>query len=329
VTPSGTQHLARPWAEQAVQVLYNRFEPQYPIVDNMAMAGAGLKYAIGAQSANAGGENAARLLRYLLFTISWQQFRMELDDGEVQPPMWDLQQVRAQGPAFLVSALPEDDPFKPAAAAALAGGQLAGVLDALSDDEITMICDYRAAVRRARRRFEPPVTQFTPRGPVVTECPRTPETRGAIFDYFWRSRDAMFMRHIESTERKPAGKGRPEVFVHGHTHLPDRAQSGANMISGGLLKIPMEGFSPVRHQSTPVVINGGAWQRTITPVQFERIKTDRGVSYEEVLRSTALDDLAPCYSFVRIEPYTDRPAPAVRYWRRDAAGDWTIGTGCR
>ena len=50
------------------------------------------------------------------------------------------------------------------------------------------------------------------------------------------------------------------------------------MISGGLLKIPMEGFSPVRGALMPVVINGGAWNRTITPVQLERLKAERGVS---------------------------------------------------
>jgi hypothetical protein len=84
----------------------------------------------------------------------------------------------------------------------------------------------------------------------------------------------------------------------------------------------MEGFSPVRGAVTPVVINGGAWQRTITPVQLERVLAERE------LRSLGPEDLAPCYGFVQIPPYADTPAPAVRYWRQETAGGWAIAAGC-
>ena len=208
----------------------------------------------------------------------------------------------------------------------MADGRLAEVMAGLSDEEVTAICDYRAAVRRARRRFEPVVSQFAPRGPVVTECPRTPDTRGAVFDYFWQSRDRMFGRHVEAVAAQLPNKRMPAVLVHGHTHLPDRTQSYANMISGGLLTIPMEGFSPVRGALTPVVINGGAWQRTITPVQLGRLQAERGLGYDELLRELQPEHLAPCYSFVHIPPYTDTPSPSVRYWRQ-AAGGASSSTG--
>jgi hypothetical protein len=261
--------------------------------------------------------------------MSWQQFRMELSDGEVQPPRWEIAQVRAQGSAFLVSALPDDDPFKPLAGTALADGRLAKSMDELTDDEVAAVCDYRAALRRARRRFETAVTQFAPRGPVVAECPRTPETRGGTFSYFWQSRDLEFARHLEMVARRLPGPPRPiKVFVHGHTHLPDRGQTGANLVSGGLLKIPMEGFSPVRGALSPIAINGGAWQRTITPAQLDRIKTERNLSDRDMMRSLQPEELAPCYSFVHIPPYTDTPTPSVRYWRQSARGDWALATGC-
>jgi hypothetical protein len=118
-----------------------------------------------------------------------------------------------------------------------------------------------------------------------------------------------------------------QVLVTGHTHLPDRSQTGANMISGGLLKIPMEGFSPVRGAVSPIVINGGAWQRTITPVQYERLRTERAAADDVLLRSIQPEQLAPCYSFVRIPPYEDTPSPAVRYWR-EVDGEWGVGAGC-
>jgi hypothetical protein len=99
------------------------------------------------------------------------------------------------------------------------------------------------------------------------------------------------------------------------------------MISGGLLKIPMEGFSPVRGALLPIVINGGAWQRTITPVQYERLRASRSLSDDGLLGSLQPEDLPPCYGFVRIPPYTDAPSPAVRYWRQ-AGADWRIGETC-
>jgi UDP-2,3-diacylglucosamine pyrophosphatase LpxH len=315
--------LLSPWGEQLTSALYRRLEETFPIVDNVAVLGAGLKPALAAEPTAAAGTLDPLLLKYLMLTtVSWQQFRMELDDGDVEPPIWNIGAIRGQRGAFLVAGVPEDDPIRPLATRALADGTLDAVAQGLSDEEIVTACDYRAAIRRARRRFEPVVSQFPPRGPAVTECPRTAETRGALFDYFWRSRDAMFSRHIDETTRRLRRDARPAVFVHAHTHLPDRSQAGANMISGGLLKIPMEGFSPIRGQLTPLVINAGAWQRTVTPVQLDRLLTDR------TLASLQPDDLPACYSFVEIPPYRDSPVPRVRYWRQQ--GDqWAAGASCR
>jgi hypothetical protein len=322
VTYQGRELLATSPGEVVLQTLYKRLEERYPIVDNLAASGVGVKYAL-AGDLEAG--TLAPLLRTLLLSTPWQQFRMELDDGEVEAPVWDLEQVRKQGPAFFVASFPDDDPFKPLVAGASTSGAI-GPLEQWSNDELVAVCDYRAAVRRARRRFEPLVTQFAPRGPVVAECPRTPETRGAQFDYFWRSRDETFAQHLKMIAAETGGRS-PAVFVHGHTHLADRSQYNANMISGGLLKIPMEGFSPVRGALSPIAINSGAWQRTITPAQYERLRTARSMSDDQLLGSLQPEDLPACYSFVRIPRYTDVPAPAVRYWRQ-AGGEWRMGESC-
>lgn len=317
------QRLRRSRGARLIADLYRSLEPKYPLVDNVAMLGAGLKLAVDAESAALSPALTPALLRHLLFsTINWQQFRMELDDGDVEPPAWVVSEVRAQGGAFLLSTVPEDDPIRPTLVAALKASDLDAPARALSDEEIVMLCDYRAAARRARRRFEPLVTQFAPRGPALTECPRTPDTRGGLYDYFWRSRDNGYLAYIaEATKRVPANT-QPTVFVLGHTHLADRAQDRANMLSGGLLTIPMQGFSPKRKALTPIVINGGAWQRTITPVQLDRRLADRPFS------SLVPEDLAACYSFVAIPPYTDGPSPLVQYWRRGEAGAWAVAQDC-
>ena len=312
----------------ALRQLHQRLESTYPVVQNVAVRGSGARYAVAADNALASGEGAVQLVREALFNVSWQQFRMELDDGEVQAPRWDLVQARSQGAALLASSLADDDPLKGLAARLVADGQLTAVAGELTDQELTALCDYRAAVRRARRRFEPLVTQFAPRGPAVAECPRTPETRGAIFEYFWRSRDEVYGDYVERARRRSSGPNASVVFAIGHSHLADRAQSYANMISGGLLKIPMEGFSPVRGALTPVVINGGAWNRTITPVQLERLHSERGGSWHDFLQSLEPEELPPCYSFVLIPAYDQEPAPAVRYWRQGSDGTWAIAPAC-
>jgi hypothetical protein len=139
----------------------------------------------------------------------------------------------------------------------------------------------------------------------------------------------MFKRRLDTASGLSADRARPIlVFVHGHTHLPDRSQSSANMISGGLLSIPMEGFSPVRGSLTPVAINDGAWQRTITPVQLERLASEQGATARDLLGSMKPEDLSPCYSFVQISSTTGAPAPAVRYWRQAVNDRWGFGASC-
>ena len=128
VTIGGVERVTRSPGELAVQPAYNRLEDRYSIVDNFAIVGAGLKYALAADGVPDTGDAAASLLRYFVSLMSWQQFRMELDGGETEPPKWDLAQTRALGPAVLVSSLPDDDRFKPAAERALADGRLSGSL---------------------------------------------------------------------------------------------------------------------------------------------------------------------------------------------------------
>ena len=85
----------------------------------------------------------------------------------------------------------------------------------------------------------------------------------------------------------------------------------------------------MRNALTPVVINGGAWQRTITPVEFARLRDARGLSDADLLGALRPEHLAPCYSFVRIDPYEGTPAaPAVRYWRQAEGGAWEIAGEC-
>ena len=324
VTRSGQRHLQRPWGQSVVQALYDRYEPRFPIVDNLADNGAGVREALAAAGVDDAGPAAADLLRFLLFRMSWQQFRMDLDRGDVEPPAWDLARVRAAGPRFLVDSLADDDRFRPLAERALDASGLTALMEGLTDDELTALCDHRAALRRARRRFERILTQLDPTGPPLAECPRTPETDAPRFEYFWGARDRVFRRHLEQlTDPRPVA-----VMAHGHTHLADYRQGNFTRVEAGLTYV-VDGFSPVRGAATPIVINGGAWQRTVTPRQLDEHRRRLGLSEAELLESVQPEQLPPCYSFVQIDPYDGQPDPPVlRYWRQDRDGSWGMAPRC-
>ena len=329
VERDGQRYLTRPVQAAAVDAFFDEHEARYPVIDNFADEGAGLFHGLAAEGTADLGDAAPALLRYILFRMPWQQFRLDLDAGDVQPPAWDLDAVRVQGPALLVDSLPNDHRFKPLAQQAQAAGLLEELMDGLGDDELVALCDYRAASRRARRRFERVLTQFDPQGPPVRECPRLPDSRGGLFDYFWRTRDLVHGGRLEAAQDgAPAAGGPIAVFVHNHTHLVDWRQSVLESTRLGRTVI-VYGFSPVRNALSPVVINGGPWQRTITPVQFGRLQAEHGLSDAELLGTLRPEHLAPCYGFVQIDPYDAAPAlPAIRYWRQAESGDWEMAARC-
>jgi hypothetical protein len=237
---------------------------------------------------------------------TWPQFRLDLDGGDVEPPTWDLDTVREAGAAFFVESLVPDDRFRTVADAALAADRLTLDPRESGDVELANLCDYRAALRRARRRLERSLTQVPRIGPPVSECPRLPGTRGSAFEYFWRSRDAAASGHLSVVRRGLAQDGPPDdrvrVFVRSHTHLPDA------------------GFVADRGASWPLVLNSGAWQRTLTPFQADGAMEGRGWSEADLLERFRPEDLPGCYGVVWIESYTEDPAPEFRFWRSD--GSW-------
>jgi len=272
ITVNGRPQIERPWGEQVILPFYNRTEAKYPIVDNIAEEGVGAKFVAAADPNPA--EDPAGLLRFFLTKTTWQQFRMDLDDGEVQAPEWDLRRIRADLAGFLAASLPGDDPFA-ATVKTIAPGNFADTGAQLSDLEIVAICDYRAAIRRARRRMERVLTQLSGVGAPMPECPRTPDTVGSAFEYYWRSRDQQIVQHIPRAKEL-------DLIVLGHTHLLDRP------------------FRPLG-ENGPAVVTSGAWQRTIHPNDLKAI-------------DAPLESLPPCYSFVEIPASNGRRVAQPRWW---------------
>ena len=284
ITSAGVTYLERPWGEQAVLPIYDRSEARYPLVDNVAEEGAGAKFV-----AAAGGVDQSELgplLRLLLTKTTWHQYRMDLDDGEVQAPAWDLARIRSDLAGFVSGSLPGDDPLAAVVKKMTTDGA-AAVGATLSEAQIIATCDYRAAIRRARRRMERVLTQLAGVGPPIAECPRLPDTVGPAFEYYWRSRDQQVAHHIP---RRPG----LDVIVFGHTHLLDR---------------PFRPFG----EDGPLVVTSGAWQRIVHPVHIAAL-------------DAPLESLAPCYSFVRIPPGSGTRISESRSWRLNEQ-QWTMTSG--
>ena len=279
------KRLARSWGEMIISSYLRGKEKDFPLVQDFAELVMGLKYALAINSVQGFGEELPRVLKFILLKVSWQQFRRNLE-MEVSPPEWDLSLIREQGHRFLQESLPKDDPLYRAWQ-----NNPIEITD-FSDEELQAICDSRAAVRRARRRMERGLSQLARVGPLAPACPRSNETRGPSFQYFWSSRDNIYRARLKEVIKEQS----VSTFIHGHTHLADRG-----------FKIGVEGLGPR-------VFNSGAFKKVLTPATFELMKVNRQATSESLLNSLQLDDLDDCYSFILIEPYESQPDPRVLYW---------------
>jgi hypothetical protein len=324
VTQAGKVHLARPWGEQVIQDFFNREELTFPTVDNGSEEGIGLKYGLKAEGATDLGDAASQMVRYSVLRTPWQGMRWDLDAaGDPIAVKWDVAKVRQQGAAFLTNMFVADDLIYPLVSKAAADGRLANTLAQMSDDEIVAVCDYRAAVRRSRRRNEGGLSQFVDRfGPPGSECPRTPETTGTAYKYFWESRDAVFRRHLDAIQKGLPGGGQSiKLVLYAHQHMQDRP-------ANDLHKTPL-GFSPNREKDAITAVMVGPWQRTATPVQLDRLKSERNAaSVTELLQTLQPEQLAPCYYFVRSVLTDGKPVPGLGAWAQNRQGQWNLSRGC-
>ena len=319
IRQDGRIHLERTRGEQLVQGFYNEHELRYPVLDNFSEQSAGLNYAVAADPAAFSVDQIVPILRLLLARMSWQQFRQNMDEGDVVAPEWDLTAVRKGATNFFVESLVPDDPFRAVAERALQEGRLPADLSQFSDQELIAICDYRAAMRRARRRLERSLSQVSATGPNIRECPRVPSTRGDEFEFFWGSRDRRYVSRIEKIRATLQRDGRlahkARFFVFGHTHLPDF------------------GFVPARTGDAPVVLISSPWQRTATPFQVTQLMDEHGWSVVDMLGHLQPEQLPGCYGVIWIDPekplvapqwvadaVTNDPNPRFRAWRED--GRW-------
>ena len=259
----GSSHyLQRSWGEQFVQSFYNEFEFKYPIIDNMEGENAGVKYGLSAEGFLNAIKGIGKFIRFYLTQTSWAQMSQTLGEDKLGDK-WDINAIQRKGNAFFVESIPNDDPLRLAAEKAIKEGVFGVSIGDLSDDEIKGICDSRAALVKSDLK-----KKLTPR---VTTCPR--KSLGAATEKLTKSRDSIFRKYMSELSRRLISNGvlsRPfSLFVFSHTHITEASYSP---------------FGAISSSWRPVVMNTGAWQRTISDEQLNRYMQLKSLKAADVLK---------------------------------------------
>jgi hypothetical protein len=302
IQKNGVTYLQRPWGEQFVQRFYNYYENKYPIIDNLMEEIMGVKYGMAAEGA-IGLHNAfGRFAMFYLAQSSWTQIGQSL--GGRDGVRWDTATIRKRGNHFFAESIPNDDPLRPLVVKSIATRTFGIKLSDLKEEELQGICDVRAAIVAEDTRNHKPLR--------VTLCPKA--NLGAAVGNLITSRDSIFQQYLSDTltRLRTRGNARPfSLFVFAHTHLPEAS------------------YSPFERSSSnwrPIVINSGAWQRTLSEQQLESYRSSRRLRARDVLRLQP-EDLPPCYAVVTIPPYGTSPRSLLRYWKK-VGNDWLFANTC-
>jgi hypothetical protein len=304
VEKQGVVYLQRPWGEQLVQSFYNQFEAKYPIIDNIMGDSVGIKYGMAAEGTTGLVKDIGRFLRFYFTQSSLAQLVHSLGPAS-KGPKWDVAAIRRGGNRFFVESIANDDPVRVAAEKSLNERSLGIEISELSDEEIQGICTLRAAMVADDAKNQRP--------PRLAVCPQ--KNLGAIATAVARSRDSIFRKYLETTItrlRAVGGFRQPFLlFIFSHTHLPEASYS------------PFE-YSESRWR--PIVVNTGAWQRTISEQQLKDYMKTRNLKEKDVLKLEP-ENLPPCYPVVIVPPYPSAPQSSLRYWKPSGRA-WFLADRC-
>ncbi len=303
IEKDGVGYLQSPWGEGFVQRFYNSYEMKYPIIDNMETESMGVDYGTRAEGITGTTLGVGRFLKFNLLQTSWGQLFQFLGDQEGDA--WDIAAIRSGGDRFFVESLPNDDPLRAQVEKALSDGTLDIKLKDLTDAEIQSICDGRAAMVAEDNKKKKKPTR-------VTLCPK--KNLGSEATKRIKSLDDIFQKHLNDTRARlrTAGNDNPfSLFIWAHTHLA------------------VTSYLPFKKSGSswqPIVVNSGAWQRTISEDQVQQIMREKNWKEKDVLMLKP-EDLPPCYTAVTIAPYIDSPKSVLRYWVQ-VGNTWKFKDSC-
>jgi hypothetical protein len=315
IAKDGETYLERPFGEQMVQRFYNKYEHQFPIVDNLSKESDGVRYIAEVEGFSGAVDAVADFFRFFLFDTSWRQRVAFLgpDDKPVKRPDWDIKKIQDEYDIdFLISSLPFDDKIQ---RIAKDNKKTIKVKPKdLPEEEIIAICDYREQLRKESDKNEP------------NSCPTKSGHLGRLVTEVLGREEINMKEHLLKTYREmwtsdnrtPAFR----IYLFGHTHTRYKKN----------VMVDDEGGWPI------TVCNTGAFQRVATREQIDSIKKCKkarqgaNLTDAEVLTKIRIEDLPPCYTFVRIDPYKKeadprraKPEAKLMYWTLNSNGKWIEG----
>jgi hypothetical protein len=319
MTKGGETYLERPFGEQMVQQFYNMYEQQFPILDNFSKESEGLHYIVASDGFSGAGKGVVDFFRFLLYDLSWKQRVAFLgpEDRALRSPDWNVERISKEFDVdFLISSLSSDDKIRKIAEDNKK--EIKVMPKDLSPEAIRELCDYREMLRSADNTNKP------------DSCPIKSGELGYVATKALNREEINMKKHLDSTygairalnKKAPAFR----IYIFGHTHA--REHKSVDVDEGG--GWPIE------------VYNTGAFQRVVTRDQMDKIKDLKKplqgtkLTDAEVLTSIRPEDLPPCYTFVRIDPYKKeadpikaKPEAKLMYWTVSSDGKWIQDTECR
>lgn len=283
------RYLRRPVGERIVQSFVNEAESRYEVVDNIGSDVAAFGHAVAADGLRGlAPHDVGVVVKLLQSGISRNQLADILGRRSAAPreDAWDVAAERQKGARFFADSVPRRSAGYDAMRAAVASGDLDAAFRELSDADLIAICMNRSALAAA--------------GEDIAEC--APATLGRGMQEVHDDLPGRIHNTLASI-----GAVAARIVVVGHTHAASR-MTLADRDDGHRI----------------VLLNDGAWQRTMSDAEFEQFQKTRHISATTALGRLRLRDLPPCYSYVVIDAGAD---PKLLRWTEDR-GKWRGRDSC-
>ena len=271
------EYIVRSWGEQFIQKQINENEKDNQLIDNLSPESLGLVYWKEKRGFWGTAADFAQFVAFNLSQTSISQKEQFLGDQSVAEPKWDTKEARKRGHRLFIAAISKNDDLR---AILLA--------DTKQADDIRSALDKLAL--DVQQLPDDNVNLLCDRAAVQGNRVCERRQAGYVIEKLRGSGDRVLASHLLQVQGEYK---KMRYFVYGHTH--DLAK-----------KWQPKGVRYVW------AMNSGAFHRVIGDEGYRNRVTQKGISLGEGLAKISLEELPPCYTFVKQIP--PEVAPQVFRW---------------
>jgi len=277
------EYIERSWGEQFIQQVFTQHEYDNQIIDNFSPESLGAWYWKDKRGLWGTAADMAKLVAFNLSQTSFSQKVQFLGDKKSpeEKPKWNIPEARKLGHGLFVAAMPQDD----AGRARLLeeteeAKEVRQELDRLALDT-EKLPDGTVEMKLPDENVQMLCDQAATRGNSVCDRPHL----GYAIEKLLVPKERVLVSHLI---KRQGEFPKMHYFVYGHTH--DLA-----------IRWKPEGISYVQ------AMNSGAFYRVIGENGFLSRVRQKGISPGQGLEKISLDELPPCYTFVKKIPPEKEP----------------------